>query len=232
MAVQLRLVEGIQKLLQSDPYFQVLPFEWNDTAKTFNVRGTYFWRRFGLLLCCIFAPLTLAECLRADSMYDNVSEKFMAASTVSALIWSGCMYHVVDSEFKMITAVLNEFIKLENEMDLLAPSLNNKFRLNPTDFKAQIVGLLNKVLVLSVSCLRVLVSTAAVIDPSFPTNVVIRLHSLLSGRGVVLSAICKVISLLVNLVFWHLTMTLAIVFFLQILVNVACTNGFQLSFLR
>ncbi|CAL8068202.1 unnamed protein product [Orchesella dallaii] len=238
MALRFSLITGIERMLHYDSYLQITPLEWKRGINIFikvDFPWSRFWRKIGLLLCCIFSTLMLIECFKKDSMYTDLSQRFLAGSSASAIVFNIGTVWIMHTEYPTIIMVLNGILELENNFEIIARPgriQRRNLMLIPTYFKVRFITALNNVFVWTVNTGPVFFAMSSVIDPTWPTNVLAGLGGFEEQGNGILMSLMKGVNGVVNLVFWRFLFTVGALFQMQMLLIIVCTNGYQQALIR
>ncbi|CAL8121236.1 unnamed protein product [Orchesella dallaii] len=222
------MILTLQQGLQIDSWFHIMPFKWDDNNNEFNIenkRLSKAWRLMAFLYFCVTGILMLFSCWLNGESY-NTAEKSQTLVTATALLLCGTIFWTLHTENINTIAMLNGFLKLEEEME-------QDEKIIPKDTRTILITWIGKLLVVSGKCYAVLTSIVSGFDPKFPTNTfALYWPAMESSESVPLHILHRVVTMAVNLVVWHIISLSGLITCLEMIISMEAARVYQLSLLN
>ncbi|CAL8121238.1 unnamed protein product [Orchesella dallaii] len=229
MVLKKGLIVPVQQAIQMDSWFQITPFQWDGPNSQFKIKNTtssQAWRIIAYIYFCVTGNLMLFSCILNSSSY-TTAERSQTVVTAVLFHFCGSVLKTQHTEHLSIISVLNGLLKMEEEIE-------HDRRMHPKDFRTLLIKWIGKLIVTSGKCYPVLVSIGSGFDPKFPTNALAIYWpdtENLDG-GTILTLLHRFVTMVVNLVVWHLITYCGIMTVNEMLVSMEAVLVYQLSLLN
>ncbi|CAL8121222.1 unnamed protein product [Orchesella dallaii] len=230
MLLKNQFIPAIQQALLIDSWFHIMPFKLNESTRNFDIensRSSKYWRLAGTLYFNITGAIMLFSVL-GRSFSDDLVRSSQTLAIGLLHILGGTICRTLHTKHVDIVAVLNELLKIEQEMEQDGVTSSH-------DSRTIIIKWILNVIVISGKCYSFLGAIGAGYDPKFPTNsFAIYTPDLESLGSIYWNVLFRVLTALINLVVWHIlgslgaiiTIEMIVIRLLVQLLNHVHANGF------